>query len=558
MTRTVPILVCVVLLTLVFAGVLGSSLWFTLHKAAVLSVDDISLVLRSNFIRNLCHRLQSVLNTEMLLLLNTWRGLPGVQHSSAEDFHSFAQVVMDDNPNVVALAYGRPNGEAMNATRLAHRRTSSQIATEKTTFRCHNGSQESSNDTAPGDVSLCPWYFAAVEVQGPVFTYSPVAAGTRLPTISLSTAVYDSSQTLAAVLGLTFSFSALSDQLTAAHRELRSSGMVLLMEQGTNDVIASATAHVDNLQKDVAEVHSILQGDLRNGSKTHKFLHTFGDAVVVQALVSPAHGSGVQWRLVVVLPDSDFYSHIWWGNRVAGAAAGSALAALLILWVVLAHVFLVRPLRLLTGQLVHLRDSLAGTSEGSADLLLDQIIVLEPARATAVPEEQFLGCPTSITELHALHRSVAGALSVGAGFSMQCAQEVAQASELRRAHMEMQSTLKAKESFFAMMTHELRTPLTACLGMAQVLRDTALIEPRQQECVEAVLSNGESMLVLINGILDYSKLEAGKLELNLAPFSPRDVIEQAASMLQVKAEERGVPLVVRVHPGVPSVCVGGS
>eukprot|EP00906_Rhabdomonas_costata_P028813 RCo040732 len=476
MSRTVPIWVSFVLVGLVFTGAFTCSLWVTLNQAAVSSVDDISMVFRTSVMRELNHRLQSVLD-EMLLLLNTWRAVPGLQSSSVEEVFSFAQSVMSSNPNVVALSYGRPNGEAIGATLLptgcvgvGHRLPSPETALVNTTFRCYNESQGTANFTTAFEARSRPWYTAALGAQGPVFTYSPRAAVTPLSMISLSSAVFDPNETLAVVLGLAYPFSLLTDQLTNAHRELRSSGMLVLMEQSSGLTIAAATASPATLDADIAEVQSLTQGDIQNYDVKHEFFHTFGDAVVLQVFVSTAQASGLQWRLAVILPDSDYYSHIWKQNKIAGAVAGSVFALFLVVLVIVSQVLIARPLRLLTSHLLQLRQTLSRSGINSADDLLDLSGAVEPGLPPPASERQVMGCSSNFTEIHALYDSVVAALSAATDVSLQRAQEAAQAAERRQAELQLQSLMKAKESFFAVMSHEMRTPLTACIGMAEVLR----------------------------------------------------------------------------------------
>ncbi|HWO92403.1 MAG TPA: HAMP domain-containing sensor histidine kinase, partial [Methylomirabilota bacterium] len=118
------------------------------------------------------------------------------------------------------------------------------------------------------------------------------------------------------------------------------------------------------------------------------------------------------------------------------------------------------------------------------------------------------------------------------------------AAELGRLNEELAQTSKAKSEFLANMSHELRTPLNAIIGFSEILAEKMFgdVNDKQAEYLQDILESGRHLLSLINDILDLSKIEAGRMQLEPAAFDLPSAIENALILVRERASRRGIRL----------------
>ena len=158
-------------------------------------------------------------------------------------------------------------------------------------------------------------------------------------------------------------------------------------------------------------------------------------------------------------------------------------------------------------------------------------------------------------QLHRMSNDQSGSLPVPPGHEeTEIGRLVGDINELSghlaRARVQAESASRAKGDFLAHMSHEIRTPINAVVGMAHLALKTALT-PKQHDYLEKIREAGRHLLNLVNDILDFAKIEAGKLELELATFDLGELIARINTMASLKAAEKGLSLNVDIDPAIP-------
>jgi signal transduction histidine kinase/DNA-binding response OmpR family regulator len=177
----------------------------------------------------------------------------------------------------------------------------------------------------------------------------------------------------------------------------------------------------------------------------------------------------------------------------------------------------------------------------------------------AIQQENFAEQERTAADLSKFEYLIAGfillMISAATVYGHKIARQVDENARERALVSQLEDAVRVKSQFVSMVSHEIRTPMNGVIGMTGLLLDTRL-DPQQRQYAEAVRRSGEALLAIINDILDFSKMEAGKLDIELVDLDVRAVLAGVTELEAERARRKGLELLARVHPDVPSLLHG--
>jgi signal transduction histidine kinase/DNA-binding response OmpR family regulator len=246
---------------------------------------------------------------------------------------------------------------------------------------------------------------------------------------------------------------------------------------------------------------------------------------------------GLDWLVVTTIPKSDFMAQIVANTHITIALCSTALLVAVLLGLITS--------RWITQPILKLGQASSAIAQGDLNQTvavtgIAELGILSHAFNEMAQQLQasFANLATTNEELDSVNQELE--------IRVEC-----RTFELEQAKNLAESANRSKSEFLANMSHELRTPLNAILGFSQLMNRETSLTPQQQENLGIINRSGEHLLSLINDILDLAKIESGKTTLYSTDFDLYSLLDLIAEMLTLKAESKGLQLIVEWHPDLP-------
>ena len=384
------------------------------------------------------------------------------------------------------------------------------------------------------------WYVDTLETGKPVWSpvYTSKAASEITTSIAANYPIYDQNNK---IIGATSSALNLDD-LTQFLRNLKvsSSGKVFVIER--NGLLIADSSREKPLYTVNGKIHRLnaLNSSDRTLQAAAKYLkYKFGNFREIKdsqrfdfqshherhvVRVQPWRDKfGLDWLVIVVVPESDFMAEVHATSQVIVVLILVALLAATSLGLTISR-SIIRPIH-----------RLSKASLAIANGELNQNVEIKGVKELGLLSRCFNQMSLQLKE----------------SFEHLETRVEQRTIELNEAKQAAETANRAKSEFLANMSHELRTPLNAILGFTQVMNRDSSLKPDQQENLGIINRSGEHLLSLINDVLDMSKIEAGRIVLTENAFDLYRLLDTIQEMFQLKAQSKGLQLLIERTPAVP-------
>jgi signal transduction histidine kinase/DNA-binding response OmpR family regulator/HPt (histidine-containing phosphotransfer) domain-containing protein len=470
-------------------------------------------------------------------------------------FEAMAFALTRQSPDVPSLYFGNKRGEYFGVedhaqgTLVRIREPQGNARRVYLAARAGDRSRPQPGEIANYEPRTTTWYYDAVQAKGRVFSKVLQVPGKPQLYVTLSQPVYDGDGGVAGVFGVDLYLQQLANllrtQSISAHGAAfvvddagllvaGSAGDTLFREAGGRSARRSPAESANTVIRQafagLQAQRALRSADMVGSGAGLSRLPLQGDSLI---MVTQPFGEalGLHWTLVVAAPDSDFTGDI----RRAWNVSLLVIAALVLVAALVAFLVargIARPLRGLSIAAEQL-------GRGEVPVIDDRTRIAEVRRLSNVLHD-------SAEQLAGYRERVkADAQALQEANETLEARVERRTAQLEASKEEALAAARAKAAFLATMSHEIRTPLNGVVGMSTLLAETQL-DAEQRDYLQTIRLSSDQLLAVINDVLDFSKIESGKLDLELEPISVRGAVEEACDIAAPRAREKGVELIIDV------------
>ncbi|MBM4762922.1 hybrid sensor histidine kinase/response regulator [Bacillus sp. B15-48] len=466
-------------------------------------------------------------------------------HNPVERDIFFASIIQSSNKNIYSISFGLENGDYYGARRDGNNnieiyRRNTETNGHSFYYKVTEDLTEGSfvEDFGPFDPRTRPWYSLTKEADKPLF--SPLYKHFIKDDLVLTSAfpVYKDGKLLG-ILGTRITLSSLNDHLKEVVADRMATALVV--ERNSGDLIASSlnkpSFHThsdgtyDRVSIDTIENKEILEA-------FENYIKTKQDKIIKKTENGHLHIKlteykldGVDWLIITAIPDHQFTGEI---NKNIQTAIALSLIALLVSMVIY---------RKITDVILKPINNLINAAENfSKGELLQRAKVYKNDEIGKLSLVFNIMAEQLYKHINHLEEKV-----------KERTTEIEKANiELKYAKLEADKANEAKSEFLANMSHELRTPLNAIIGFSELLQ-TTIKDEKHQNYIRTIHSSGNSLLVLINDILDLSKIEAGKMDIHYKPIKLFAVIKEIETIFMQKIDRKEIEFFIDIPNDFPNI-----